>query len=83
MDDRTKLSRSDWYKDLNFRGTSDWTIDLNGYGSAADKNDDDGEAGIEPCETGNPYDTLEDLEAAVDSIPCRTLCRWRPGKTVE
>ncbi|OAF98601.1 glycoside hydrolase [Paraphaeosphaeria sporulosa] len=66
MSDKTKASRTDWYKGLNFGGTSDWAVDL-------DKDHgDDGVGSVDPdelekegvgpkCDSYGSYDTLEKI----------------------
>ncbi|KAH8695443.1 hypothetical protein BGW36DRAFT_299192 [Talaromyces proteolyticus] len=76
----TRSSRTSFYKGLNFRGTIDWAVDLLAFtgddGDETDPNSSDGGG------TGGPplpdlscpgnYTTLDDIEAAADSMP--SLC---------
>jgi chitinase len=65
MNDPTKARRTDFYKSLNFGGTSDWAVDLDkDYGSDGVGNGDidspENEAGGGPkCESSGSYDSLE------------------------
>ncbi|KAL3480972.1 hypothetical protein BJX99DRAFT_253957 [Aspergillus californicus] len=61
MSDKTKLSRSDWYQELGFGGTSDWAVDLDRYGGAGgvpgeDEDDHYGaDTMFESCRCRNVY----------------------------
>ncbi|KAL2807808.1 hypothetical protein BJX63DRAFT_425114 [Aspergillus granulosus] len=83
MSDTTKRTRSDWYKQLGFGGTSDWAVDLDRYGGGSGgvpQEGDEDEYGdyydgppYVPCDPEAPYETLEDLKSNLDSIPDRCL----------
>jgi len=75
MDLDTKTSRTTYYKSLNFAGTVDWAIDLQTFQENDDGNPQNDNADDElplsqpltPCTA--TFATLEDLDAAADSIP--------------
>lgn len=80
MDEDTKTSRTNLYRNLNFGGIVDWAIDLQEFlgddGSPDD--DDDGDdlpdlPNLPPCDAR--YSTLEDLDASSSSFPsnCRAI----------
>ncbi|KAL4879465.1 hypothetical protein BJY04DRAFT_220061 [Aspergillus karnatakaensis] len=79
MSDATKLSRSDWYQELGFGGTSDWAVDLDRYGGAggvpgADEESDYGDdTPFEACDEEIWYNTLEEVRRDLENIPAR--CR--------
>jgi GH18 family chitinase len=65
MSDATKGTRSDWYKGLNFGGTSDWAVDLDKDYGEFGIGDDDYEK-VEPgggpkCDQAKSFDTLEKI----------------------
>lgn len=67
MSDTTKGSRTNWYKGLNFGGTSDWAVDLDkDYGSDG-IGEGDLDTGKNPdgggpvCDKRDSYDTLEKI----------------------
>ncbi|KAK3940475.1 killer toxin alpha/beta [Diplogelasinospora grovesii] len=80
MDDTTKASRVSAYQALNFAGTVDWAVDLQAFtdddGSPDGSDDEDDlpdSANLSPCT--DTYNTIDDLDAAADSIPdhCATI----------
>lgn len=79
MDDATRGTRTSYYTGLGFLGTVDWAVDLLEFGDDdSDPDDDDDEdlpdtGPLPPCD--QTYATMEDLDAAADSIPdnCKAL----------
>ncbi|MBE3041990.1 hypothetical protein IMZ48_05290 [Candidatus Bathyarchaeota archaeon] len=75
MDSETKAGREDWYRGLNFAGTSDWAVDLGSYyeeeldGGALDVED----LRCKPDEL-RPG-SFEELEENLDNMPekCRLI----------
>lgn len=76
MDDETKTKRIDWIRDLNFGGTTDWAVDLDGWfrgppvkGGYTVESDD------LSCDSDSWPNTLESLEADVGTVPvhCRGM----------
>ncbi|KAF2826309.1 glycoside hydrolase [Ophiobolus disseminans] len=69
MNDPTKARRTDYYKSLNFGGTSDWAVDLDkDYGpSKVGEGDIDSpkneEGGGPQCDNSGSYDTLDKISA--------------------
>jgi chitinase len=67
MNDPTKARRTDYYKGLNFGGTSDWAVDLDkDYGSDGVGDGDIDSPGNEDgggpkCESSGSYDSLEKI----------------------
>ena len=63
MDTETKRSRVELYKKLNFRGVSDWAIDLAGGHDPTANSDEDAEAVSEVnCDFDLKFSDLQDLE---------------------
>ena len=63
MDTETKRSRVELYKKLNFRGVSDWAIDLSGGYDPTANRDEDPEAASEiDCDFDLKFNDLQDLE---------------------
>ncbi|KAK2788072.1 hypothetical protein FQN52_006909 [Onygenales sp. PD_12] len=62
MDQNTKNSRKEFYRNLNFRGTSDWAIDLESMITVPPLPE------LELCEE-RTYRTLEDVDKDKDKIP--------------
>ncbi|OAA76099.1 Glycoside hydrolase, subgroup, catalytic core [Akanthomyces lecanii RCEF 1005] len=48
MDSDVKADRVDWIKQQNFRGFSDWVIDLESFTGSEDNSGDDGSGGYDP-----------------------------------
>ena len=78
MNDDTKTSRINYYRNLNFGGIVDWAVDLQEFGNDSNHPDGDDDdlppAGPLPsCDAS--YDTLEHLDAAANSIPfnCKAI----------
>jgi chitinase len=73
MSDKTKESRTNWVKGLNFGGTSDWAVDLDrDYGSegVGDTNPEDMEMGGGPqCDQADTYTNLEKIADATSLAP--------------
>ncbi|KAH6853073.1 glycoside hydrolase superfamily, partial [Chaetomium sp. MPI-CAGE-AT-0009] len=69
MTDTTKETRTNWYKSLNFGGVSDWAVDLDrDWGGAGVGSGDDEDTSGLFCDPEIHYDSLEALEAAVDTV---------------
>ena len=83
MDDTTKTSRTNWYRDLNMAGTVDWAVDLQSFtgddqNPAGDDNDELSDTTpLSPCD--QTFATVEDLEAASDSIPIHCRGQYTVG----
>ncbi|PVI08686.1 glycoside hydrolase family 18 protein [Periconia macrospinosa] len=73
MDDEMKASRSKFYDEYNFAGTTDWAIDLQRFWDGDDGSDDDDEEEEindkywAACE--GQYSTIQQLKDRKDSIP--------------
>ncbi|KAJ4376059.1 hypothetical protein N0V83_001340 [Neocucurbitaria cava] len=67
MSETTKSTRTDWYKGLNFGGTSDWAVDLDkdygsdGIGEGSTDGEDTLSGGGPKCDQRDKYDTLEKI----------------------
>ena len=83
MDDTTKTSRTNWYKGLNMAGTVDWAVDLQSFtgddhNPAGDDNDGlSATTALSPCD--QTFATVEDLEAASDSMPIHCRGQYTVG----
>ncbi|KAI9778945.1 MAG: hypothetical protein M1816_003793 [Peltula sp. TS41687] len=61
MDDKTKESRTNFYKTLNLGGTSDWAVDLQSMVTVPDLPD------YKPCD--GRYDSLDAISKDIGNIP--------------
>lgn len=79
MTPTTKSTRTSYYQGFNFGGTVEWAVDLeqwtgdtaNPWGNFSDLPND---GPLAPCDSN--YATLEDLEAAADSIPYHCVTQY-------
>ncbi|OKL59809.1 hypothetical protein UA08_04952 [Talaromyces atroroseus] len=72
----TRTTRTSYYEGLNFGGTIDWAVDLLSFtgddGDETDPDTDDSGDGSYPLpdlSCSDTYATLDDIQAAADSIP--------------
>jgi chitinase len=78
MSETTKARRIGWIKSMNFGGTSDWAVDLSGWFSGSEGDDDPDADLVLPdlsCDISQWKDTLDALYEVIDSIPAQ--CRAR------
>lgn len=72
MDESTKDKRIEWVKGLNFGGTTDWAVDLQGFQDPIHDEDDDDDDEIDKAvnvECDKEYASFSDLVADVDNVP--------------